>query len=1141
MADLGRVREVADALCERYEATGDPADRDAVIRWGECLLTVPGLDEEDLAFLHGLVGRALIHRAGTAADASPEADRDRVATIGHLEAQLALMAPANQDRGDVLATLAVTYGLRYLFSDDADASTAQAKEWMASYATQAWPLLSPNSPVRPFVGFFLGIGLVAKLDRPGEPVLESASFAFDVLTEIEPELPDQDLRYASVMMLATLAAIKAGFGWSPTAANSFLRRAIDELPAGSPAWSAGLSPAHCALVSMRALLSGSADRLDLAVDILTAAAGDDGLSAAQRAGTQVLLGQALLQRSRYLHSDEDADQGIACLKEVWQTVPHDDFRRVAIASGLSSALASRFGLRGDRRDLDAAEWYGAAAAELAAVRGGIGGGQPGRDLNGLAFSSMIDGYRGYPDFDRQVTDAAIRGIRAALDTPPESHQEHSALLSELGQLIVQRAAARSGTESAAEVVEALGYLRTSVAMLGNDASFRPVAVLRLAAGLLHVGQVAADPSLLTAAISHLDELLADLDPRSGHQAMIRLTGGLAAHARYQTTSDPDDLRLAADWLEQACAELDQRPGHPSRARALSELARCYWVLGDTERARETGQELLREYGISVLLQTGTARSLPHAQMAADEATALASRYLAAGDIAAAINALELGRSLILHAATAVTDIAAMLDEAGAADLAARWRSFVTGPGRAEYQPWDDPVSKDGFRAQQLEPALLRVPDDLRARAIRVLAGPSASRLVAAPEPSAISGALTSTGADALVYLVEATGAGAGQAIIVPESHRPDEPEVLELPLLHTDQSAALDAYLDAYAALTGNGASAIGPPPDAMIAPARDRWRSELDNLCGWAWAAVMEPLLASVAQWGLERPPRLVLVPVGRLSVVPWHAAHPPAGGDGPCQYACSAAVFSYAASGRQLIEVSNRPVLGLRIAPVIVGDPARRLPFAGLEAQAIFEGCYPAARYFGQAGNWPGRSADGPGNSAEVLAALPGGIGQVASVLHLGCHARIAGANPGDAYLELADHARLTIEEILTQAAGRPPDAHGGLVSLASCVSDYSGAVYDEALTLATSFLAGGAVTVTGARWNVDDDATSLLMFMFHYFMAVRDESSRDALRAAQLWMLDPARVAPPEMPYELAKDAAGLGSVHIADWAAFTHQGR
>lgn len=1087
-------------------------------------------------------GRALIKRAGTAADASPEADRDRVAAIGHLEAKLALMAPDDQDRSDVLAALAVTYGLRYLFSDDEDSNTAQAKERMTGYAKQAWALLLPDSPVRPFVGFFLGTGLVAMLDRPGEPTLEGASFAFDVLTEVEPELPDQDLRYASVMMLSMLAAVKASFGWSPAAATSVMRRAIDELPADSPVWSAGHWPTHGALASMLALLSGSADRLDLAVDILATAAGDEGLPAAQRTGTRALLGQALLQRATYLHSDEDVDQGIACLKEVWHAVPHDDFRRVAIANGLASALASRFSLRGDRRDLDAAEWYTAAAAELAAVRDGIGGWRPRGDLHRLTFSSMINGYRGYQESDPQVVEAAIRAIRMALDTPPENHDEHSSLLSELGQLLVQRAAVGHGTASVTEVAEALGYLRTSVAMLGKDASFRPIAVLRLAGGLLHAGQVTADLSLLTAAIGHLDELLTDLDPRSGHQASIRLTAGLAAHARYQITSDPDDLRLATDWLEQACAELDQRPGHPLRARALSELSRCYWVLGDRERASEIGQALLREYGTSVLLQTGTARSLPHAQLAADEATALAGRCLTTGDTAAAISALELGRSLILHAATAVIDIAAMLDEAGAADLAAQWRSVVTGPGGIERQPWDDPASTDGVRAQELEPALLRVPDDLRARAVRVLAGPSAYRLVAAPEPPAISEALTNTGADALVYLVEATGSGAGHAIIVPASSRSEQTEVLELPLLHPDQSATVDSYLDAYAGWTASGESAIGSPPGAkVVAVARARWRSALGQLCEWAWVAVMAPLLTSVAQWGLERPPRLVLVPIGRLSVVPWHAAHPPARRDGPGQYACSAAVLSYAASGRQLIEVSRRPPLALRTAPVIVGDPARRLPFAGLEAQAIFESCYPAGRYLGQAGSRPGRGADGPGDPAEVLASLPGGTGQAASLLHLGCHARIAGTRPGDAYLELAGHARLTIEEILRQAAGRPPGVHGGVVSLAACVSDYSGAAYDEALTLATSFLAGGAVTVTGARWNVDDDATSLLMFMFHYFLAVRHESPRDALRAAQLWMLDPARSIPPEMPYELAKDAAGLGSVDIADWAAFTHQGR
>src|SRR6185437_9049492 len=85
-------------------------------------------------------------------------------------------------------------------------------------------------------------------------------------------------------------------------------------------------------------------------------------------------------------------------------------------------------------------------------------------------------------------------------------------------------------------------------------------------------------------------------------------------------------------------------------------------------------------------------------------------------------------------------------------------------------------------------------------------------------------------------------------------------------------------------------------------------WRDKLGPLCDWAWTAVIGPLLAQLPGTA----PRLVLVPVGRLGVVPWHAARRADPGSG-WRYAVADAVFSYAASGRQLAEVSRRPVLPL------------------------------------------------------------------------------------------------------------------------------------------------------------------------------------------------------------------------------------
>ena len=90
----------------------------------------------------------------------------------------------------------------------------------------------------------------------------------------------------------------------------------------------------------------------------------------------------------------------------------------------------------------------------------------------------------------------------------------------------------------------------------------------------------------------------------------------------------------------------------------------------------------------------------------------------------------------------------------------------------------------------------------------------------------------------------------------------------------------------------------------------------------------------------------------------------------------------------------------------------------------------------------------------------------------------------------------------------------APGGMVILAACRTDLTAADHDEALTLSTAFLAAGAVTAVGSRWQIRDAPSAALMFMFHHYIQTGRRPD-DALRAAQLWMLDPDRVPPRRCP--------------------------
>jgi hypothetical protein len=321
---------------------------------------------------------------------------------------------------------------------------------------------------------------------------------------------------------------------------------------------------------------------------------------------------------------------------------------------------------------------------------------------------------------------------------------------------------------------------------------------------------------------------------------------------------------------------------------------------------------------------------------------------------------------------------------------------------------------------------------------------------------------------------------------------------------------------------------------------ARQLWNHALGELCDWAWTAAIGPVLHSSEEWNLHRPPRLVLAPVGGLGAVPWQAARVTSAGSSArhprYRYACEVAVFSSCASARQLIDVAARTQLPLSQSPVFVADPTDDLAWAIVEARRVRSAYYPDARYLGV----PLSEASGRGEPGEVLPYLPSAAGDGASMLHLACHAR-AEDSSDRSFLVLADNQPLYIDDILRQAGGRPPAEPGGLVVLAACETDLSVGDYDEALTLATSFLAAGATGVIGSRWQVQDARTALLMFMFHhYLIADAGRSPADALRAAQLWMLDPDRVIPGKMPDKLAKEIRRQLADPIA-WAGFSAYGR
>ncbi|MGW4376123.1 CHAT domain-containing protein [Streptomyces albidoflavus] len=514
--------------------------------------------------------------------------------------------------------------------------------------------------------------------------------------------------------------------------------------------------------------------------------------------------------------------------------------------------------------------------------------------------------------------------------------------------------------------------------------------------------------------------------------------------------------------------------------------------------------------------------------------------------AEAVEALELGRALVLQTAAAEHGVPRLLADRGHAELAARWRAQAPrhplapgsgDPGRAESGiAGEEGPPREGTRRASAPPAppasLAELPSSLRRTALTALGvgeGNGARELLGTPDTAALSAALAASGADALVYLIPGEGFRPhipGRALVLRPGRA--EPDVLSLPLLLTPGSHQLERYLAAAGRRSARHASA------AAREAAEAEWRAALEALCDWAWPAAVGPVLDCLEPLG--RPPRVVLIPCGSLGVVPWHAArtHFPLGGH---RYACQDAVFSYAPSGGQFLRAAGRDRLPLADGQVLVTDPLLTLVWAEVETEALRSAYYPGARRFGEHVATEG-VPDGPGSGADLLSVLPGGD-RPAAVVHVSCHG-VAGPSPTRSALSLAD-GELTVARILDEAAPGPaPGTAGPLVVLSACETDLSTGDHDEALTLSTALVARGAADVVGSRWAVDDCATALMMTVFHHFLAGAGLAPPDALRAAQLWMLDPDRRPPPGMAERLCREAhrADLGELPL--WAAFTHQG-
>jgi len=664
-------------------------------------------------------------------------------------------------------------------------------------------------------------------------------------------------------------------------------------------------------------------------------------------------------------------------------------------------------------------------------------------------------------------------------------------------LLIELARRGSGTE---DLDRAVTIARAMLVELTPDSPIRAVAMQSLGRALALRAErrscleeaVEAEQSLTraleisTASGQQLPELREDL-------AQAR---ALIASLPPEPPTPPELTVLEFERLERDVSALGTHTPTTVSAQLFVDLAEALDRRGERGRAISVAHRALLEYARAVLVSDGPDSGLAVARAGGRQVERMARRCLDADDPESAIAVLEAGRGLVLHATTLTVGVPELLRLSGHEGLAANWEGSALEPSE-------------------------------RATILSALDSPAGIMLLAPVTVDRIGPALWAAELDALVYLVPG-GPGPGAALLVGENGEVDH---VRLPLLrHVERGPVAELRDARREAFLDRRLDELDPAHD----PALRRWHDALEQASEWAHAVAIGPLLEFIGGWGRRRRPRLGLVPTASLTMVPWHAARHRTQGE--VRYACQDALFSYAASARQLMDCTRRRRLPLNASAVFVANPSGTQIWPSISAAGAREVFYPGADYFGYPASLSGRR---PGTPEQVLARFASTEQDGASMLQLSSHASVHDSSTRSSF-ELAHGARLTVAQILARARGRHPDAPGGLVICDSCMTDLTEDDHDEVLTLGTAFLAAGAVSVIGARWPLDDRMAAVMTFVLHHHLS-QGLGPADALHRTQLWMLDPDRPVLSTMPIALAREAHRPELADLASWAALIHQGQ
>jgi CHAT domain-containing protein/tetratricopeptide (TPR) repeat protein len=887
---------------------------------------------------------------------------------------------------------------------------------------------------------------------------------------------------------------------------------LEVVVAGAAPWSPLRSVFLYALaLALRRRYDHRADLEDMRRAIeLQRQAVDEAWGATQRCRLLAQLGRDLFACWYQTGERAGLQAAIAAFEEASRHPRPDWPGRPACLAGLGSALQQRYVVGGGRDDLDRA-----AEAVEEALRAPLGDALQRYELLAVAGQVLVARYE--EDGDQRDLERAMARLDEMAATVPSSAPDRHTVLANLAAAVA-KSFASSG--SLADLDRAIAILEGAADSLPTGYSSRVDQLGNLGFLLRWRHTHSGAPADLERAVA-IAEQAVDEDRGQPLGRARRLAGlGSCLHERFRGSGRPEDLDGAVERFEQALAIAPvDSPDWPTFASGLAaSLLERYQrreLPADLERAAEQA-----ELALARTAPRATERSLYQYYLAC----ALCFRHRRSGDSADLRRAVDAFREVCAASATTQVEVTV-----GAPRTWGGWA--------LERHAWDEAAEAYGHGLAAMDRLVadqtLRPHKESWLRAAQGFPARACYALARSGDPP---GAVLALERGRALLLNEALGRA-----------RPDPGQVDLAEVVAAGRSTPI-VYLAATE--VGGVALAVGAPGGAE--PVARRWLPELteeavsrraaqlhlpevpDAVAGWCWEAVMRPVLEL-----LEGAGHAVLVPAGRLGLLPLHAAWTPSpGAASGRRYAMDQVAIAYTPNARVLRRARAAAVAVAADTLLAVEEPqpvrAPRLPAAHAEVASI-------SRHFGR----PRVLRHEEATKDAVRAALGG-----ATVVHLACHALARPLEPLDSRLLLAGDEALSLRDLLEL-----PRLRVRLAVLSACETGVAGSdLPDEVVSLATGMLQAGCAGVIASHWRVGDTAAAILMARFYHHWRSDGRSPADALRAAQQWLRDSTNGEKARWfhPDRGAGDTSGLWRamarrdperrdfVDARHWAAFAYLG-